>query len=619
MNTVHIIARPRWLRNWLLAWLGMAQLRAPLMQGFALAVLSVVVVAQSFVCAQASAAPRRVALLFAQPDGGPDREKLKWPVRDAETLGGALTALGGVLPEDRILVAPASRDALIATLRLADLIARTERARGQPIELVIYYSGHASSAGLHLGREVLPFPELRQQILSIDAALTLTILDACASGGILRDKGGRSAPGFLGAEPALTGRVFLSSASEDELAQESDRLESSWFTHDLVAAMVGAADYDDDRVVTLTEAYRYAQAATLARSRERRGSQTPSWELALTGSGDLPLTRLASARARLVLEPGLAGRVTLLDTRGRVAHELEKPMGGRMELAIPPGEWRLQLVSRRPRPTLRETSFVLGAGGTHIARHEDLTLRDIDEARARGGPTTAFRLALVPGLALGGGDHPVVHGASLALLADAVVEVRGLQTALFANLAELAVGAQLGGLNQADAMTGAQIGLVNIASELRGTQLGLVNIARKVTGAQLGLFSWVDDGIHHLELGVDTVYKLSVGWRIGNPYLHTALTLDALGWDVDTCRITFAVGTRIPAGPLTVDIDLGPALGARRCRPETLGTTATFDIRTFLGWQLTASLGLYLSGRVALSDEAPGVEPSASLGLRLFR
>lgn len=584
------------------------------------ALVSLMSIAWAFgAAAPAAAAPRRVALLFAHPDGGPGREPLKWVVRDAETLGEALVTLGGVAPEDRILVAPASRGAMLATLRLADLIAKTERARGRPIELIVYYSGHASAAGLHLGPELLPFAELRSQILSVDAALTLTIVDACASGGILRDKGGSSAPGFLRAEPALTGRIFLSSASEDELAQESDRLQSSWFTHDLVAAMVGAADYDDDRVVTLSEAYRYAQSATQARSREHRGSQTPSWELDLSGVGDLPLTRLAMTRATLVLESRLAGRVTLIDPRGRVVHELEKPMGGTTTLAIAPGSWRLQLVTFRPRPTLREGAFELGVGGTHTARLDDLTLRDIDEVRPRGGPTTAFRLALFPGLGLGGGEHPVVHGASLALFADSLVEVRGLQTALFANLAELAVGAQLGGLNQADAMTGAQLGLVNIAGELRGTQLGLINVARRATGAQLGLFSWVDDGIHHLELGVDTVHKLAIGWRIGNPHFHTAVTLGALGWEEDTCRLTFAMGTRLPAGPLTIDLDLGPTLGARRCRPETLGGTATFDVRAFVGWQASELFGLYLSGRVAFSDEAPEVEPSASAGVRFFR
>lgn len=613
MNTVHIAGGPPCRALW--GWPGST--RSSLCRFALLLVWSLACLVA--LASPAVAAPRRVALLFAQPDGGAGREMLKWPTRDAETLGETLTALGGVLPDDRILIAPASKASVLATLKLADLIARTERARGQAIELIVYYSGHASAAGLHLGREVLPFAELRRQILSVDAALTLTILDACASGGILRDKGGSSAPGFMSAEPGVTGRVFLTSASEDELAQESDRLEGSWFTHDLVAAMVGAADYDDDRVVTLTEAYRYAQASTQARSRERGSSQTPSWELNLSGVGDLPLTRMASARAKVVLEPAIAGRVTLLDERGRVVHELEKPMGGSTELALAPGAWRLQLVIRRPRPTLREGSFVLAPGGSHTARLADLALRDIDEARARGGPNTALRLALLPGLGLGGGEHPIVHGASLALLADSVVEVRGLQAAIFANLAELAVGAQLGGLNQAEAMTGAQVGIVNVAGELRGTQLGLINIARQVTGAQLGFFSWVDDGIHHIEVGVDTVHKLAIGWRIGNPHFHTAVTLGALGWEEDTCRLTFAVGTRIPAGPLTVDIDLGPTFEARRCRPETLGATATFDLRAFLGWQLSEAFGLYLSGKVALSDEAPEVEPSASMGLRLFR
>lgn len=563
-------------------------------------------------------ATRRVALLFAQNDGGPEREPLKWAARDAEALGDLLTTLGGVAREDRILVAPASKDALLATLRVADLIARTERARNNPIELIVYYSGHASQAGLHLGRETLPFAELRRQILAIDAALTLTVLDACASGGILRKKGGSTSEGFLTDTPTLTGRVFLTSASEDELAQESDRLESSWFTHDLIAALSGAADDDNDRLVTLTEAYRYAMARTQARSREHRSSQSPAWELALTGVGDLTLTRLATATSTLILSPSIAGRVTLLDPRGRIVHELEKPMGGSLTLALPPGTWRLQLVTRRPR-ALHEGTFTLSAGASHISKIEHLEVRDIDEARARGGPTTALRLGLFPPLVIGGGDDPIVHGASLSLFGDRVLEVRGLQTALFLNLADLAVGAQLGAVNHSDSLVGAQLGLVNIAGEVRGTQLGLINIARRVTGAQLGLFSWVDDGIHHLEVGASSDHALTVGWRIGNRYLHTAVTLDALAWTGDECRLTLAVGTRIPAGPLDLDIDLGPALIAPGCRPRDLGASATFDIRVHLGLPLTDWIAVFASGRLALSDKDPELSPAVSLGLRLFR
>jgi hypothetical protein len=558
-------------------------------------------------------------LLLSNNDGGPERPTLRWADSDAANLGAVLVSLGGLTPNDRLLVPNADRKTALATLATADLLARTARASGARVELIVYYSGHADASGLRMGRDTLPFAELRERILAIDTALTLTIIDACASGGILRPKGGTPTAGFLApsTSASIKGQVFLTSAAADELAQESDRLQASFFTHDLIAALRGAADFDDDRQVTLTEAYRYAHATTQARSREAAETpQNPSWDLALSGSGDLVLTRLdvtqgsgaANSLATLTLDPTLSGRLSLFDDRGRLALELDKPAGEHRTLTIPAGAWRLQMTRARRR---YEATFTIAAGGTHLSSFKHLDFREtIEETRLRGGPpTTRLRVSAIPTIGFDGpGSTAVVHGVSLALLGDAIAELRGAQLAPLFNVATY--------------MTGAQLGLVNVATDVTGVQLGLVNIASRVTGAQLGLFSWVDDGLHHLEVYTSTEHAVHIGYRIGNDYLHTALALGFAAHgetDMSACSLFFGVGTRVDFAPITLDFDLGPTFDAPKCQPSNLGQTASLGLRALIGYELTHGVGLFAGARVALTFDDTVVEPGALFGLRLFR
>src|SRR4029453_1016686 len=104
----------------------------------------------------------------------------------------------------------------------------------------VYFSGHADEQGLMLGRELMPYRDLRAAVSAIGADVGITILDACASGAI------------------------TPSSSEDEAAQESERLRGSFFTHALLSGLRGAADVSDDGKVTLNEAYQFAFQETLA-------------------------------------------------------------------------------------------------------------------------------------------------------------------------------------------------------------------------------------------------------------------------------------------------------------------------------------------------------------------
>ena len=101
----------------------------------------------------------------------------------------------------------------------------------------------------------------------------------------------------------MRGHAFLTSSSEDEAAQESDRIGASFFTHYLVSGLRGAADVTGEGKVSLNEAYQFAFHETLGRTSETQvGAQHPAYDIELSGTGDVVMTDLrqtsAGARAR---------------------------------------------------------------------------------------------------------------------------------------------------------------------------------------------------------------------------------------------------------------------------------------------------------------------------------
>ena len=82
--------------------------------------------------------------------------------------------------------------------------------------------------------------------------MRLAVLDSCASGALTRVKGGSfQAPFLVDDANKVKGYAILTSSSADEAAQESDRLQASFFTHSLVSGLRGAADTTGDSRVTL--------------------------------------------------------------------------------------------------------------------------------------------------------------------------------------------------------------------------------------------------------------------------------------------------------------------------------------------------------------------------------
>ncbi len=416
------------------------------------------------------------------------------------------------------------------------------REAGERSEMLVYYSGHSTEHGLVPGGDIFPYRSLRDRLEDIEAEVRVTILDSCASGALLRAKGGMLQPALrLDLANDITGEAFLTSSSADEASQESDRLGGSFFTPHLVTGLRGAADADGDRRVTLQEAYAFAFDATLARTEQTRlGPQHPSYEIDLTGHGALVLTDLTGTDARLSLDSALDGWLSIRDDDGHLVLEADKRAGTPLELALERAPYTLQL---RAGPEATWTARVSLADGPVHVDHDSLQAVEVmalhtargdlpeDPARTVTVPahltvlhrlsTTGTTPAAVRGFSLNllQGTHAsvsgvelgwvnVISGAQNGLEFGAVNVIggpaRGLQAAAVNIVTGPHAGAQAGLINvAAGGSTGGQIGIVNVlgghqrgfqlgavtnySDDLRGAQVSLVNVARRVRGFQLGL------------------------------------------------------------------------------------------------------------------------------------
>jgi hypothetical protein len=208
------------------------------------------------------------------------------------------------------------------------------------------------------------------------------------------------------------GVVFLTAASADEDAQESDELKGSFFTHYLVSGLLGAADANADGLVVLDEAYRYAYEHTLrASSRTVAGTQHPTFRYEFKGRGNVVLTDLRSAQRRSVLKfPSGRGYLAFHDDRhGGVVAEVHESDRVR-ELHLVPGRY---FIRGRGPAFLLEGPITLRSGERRLI--EDGALERIEYARLvrkGGGPdrTQGLEAGLRLRTALAGGAGPCLGG-----------------------------------------------------------------------------------------------------------------------------------------------------------------------------------------------------------------
>lgn len=249
------------------------------------------------------AAPIRVLVAAGNNAGLAEEPLLRYAAGDAKRIYDLFIALGSVRPSNARLLQNAGLVALVQELK--QLRAAAASRRPAETELFVYYSGHGDDQAVHADGERLALTRLQALIDAVPARLRVLVIDACRS--VPRGKGVVRAERFaISLDPlAQRGTVLLQSAAAGQLAQESEPLRGAVFTHYLSSGMRGAADRDDDRRVTLAEAYVYAYNRTIYHSAGGSGPlQHPTLALQLRGSGPVVLTHLDRARSRLVLPSG---------------------------------------------------------------------------------------------------------------------------------------------------------------------------------------------------------------------------------------------------------------------------------------------------------------------------
>jgi hypothetical protein len=334
---------------------------------------------------------RRFVLAAGANFGGADRPTLRYAVSDAERFVRVLTDLGGVDPSDAILLKEPTVRGLVQALdgltrRVSDA---GHHAGGGRTEVLVYYSGHADEKGLLLGDDRYSYQSLRDRLDEIPADVRIAVLDACASGAFTRLKGGKARKPFLVDESAsMRGHAFLTSSAETEAAQESDHIAASYFTYYLVSGLRGAADVTGEGKVTLNEAYQFAFNETLGKTAgSSGGAQHPSYDINLSGTGDVVVTDLRQTTAAFVFGEALDGRIFIRNTKQELVVELYKPEGRRVEIGLEPGEYEVRV--EKPATALLARATI-GEGQRLELTRDQFTQTTPEPTRQRGNGPPRF-------------------------------------------------------------------------------------------------------------------------------------------------------------------------------------------------------------------------------------
>jgi Caspase domain len=413
---------------------------------------------------------QRYTLIVGANFGGADRPVLKYGVSDAERFARVMVDLGGVSPEhNTILKQPKLRDLLdgldLLTRRVADA-ARLAGPGGARTEVIVYYSGHADEKGLLLGEDRYSYRSLRDRLDQIPADVRIAVLDACASGAFTRIKGGRARPPFLVDQSAsMRGHAFLTSSAANEVAQESDRIRASYFTHYLVSGLRGAADLSGDGRITLNEAYQFAFGETLGRTVDSKGGvQHPSYDINMSGTGDVVMTDVRQLSATLVLDQEVEGRFFVHNAARELIVEVYKPYGRTVALGVEPGAYEVR-VEREKTALLAKVS--VADGGRLTVDRKQFNPTTVEATRSRG-PADALpyavagrnRLEVRLGMWSTGATNTVSSGISIGNVFGGIQYTRYLEENLAITFAIEGVGQS----GQVASSQGAFSGLSSIAT-----------------------------------------------------------------------------------------------------------------------------------------------------------
>ncbi|UCE41169.1 MAG: caspase family protein [Candidatus Aminicenantes bacterium] len=286
---------------------------------------------------------RRFAFLVGANHGGEDRVTLRYAIDDAKEVQKVLEEMGGILPDDSCFLANPSREVFFKEIKTLAEDVKQAKKNFRRVEVIFYYSGHSDEENLFLGRERVSYLEFKDLITSLGADVRIGILDSCASGALTLPKGVIKKPPFLmDTAYDMKGYAFITSSSATEAAQESSRLKRSFFTHNLISGMRGAADRNQDGRITLNEAYQFAFDGTLNQTEKTMaGPQHPSYHIEMSGTGDVVITEIWKSTAVLVLKKDVAGKIYIHNKDNVLVVELNKMAGQEISIGLDSGPYRI--------------------------------------------------------------------------------------------------------------------------------------------------------------------------------------------------------------------------------------------------------------------------------------
>lgn len=496
----------------------------------------------------------RYAIYIGSNKGGKGREQLLYAGSDAQNFKKAMSEIGGVTEDNSYVLIDPSKEAIDETLNNISRKITTSQSHAKRSEFIFYYSGHSDENSLLLGDIPYDYSSLKAAITEVPSDIHVVILDSCYSGNFIRTKGGQKRKPFLIDDSSVvTGHAYLSSSSTNEYSQESDEIESSYFTNAMITGLRGAADASGDNKVTLNELYSYAFNDTLSKTESSKaGPQHPNYNITLVGSGDLVLSDISNGEAMLSLSKEAKGKFIIRDANGKLISEINKIEGQPIFMALPAAQYSaviiddystkqgyfnlekdsIYVLDQNSLSTIkRKTNRLRGGESSDSEDDEILPIDDLaEETERRGsrrrhdiedgvdltkpedenGPTfvsvetifdkpfdpdsmNIFHLSAVPGVTLVGfGRESSLF--SIGLLGAYDKDVYAIQHSSIMNIASNNMnGLQLSGLfNIAGQVNGAQVtGLFNTSGNVNGAQIsGLFNTAKNVNGVQVsGLFN----------------------------------------------------------------------------------------------------------------------------------
>lgn len=500
----------------------------------------------------------RYVIAISANNGGKGRPVLRYAESDANAFAAVLREMGGVNPKNIILVREPSVNKLNKHLDEMDKTLALAKGKSSREEVLVYYSGHADEKGLHLGNETFSWQEFRKRVDGLSADVKIAVIDACGSGAITRAKGGVAVPAFMVDQSSdMKGYAFITSSTQDEASQESDKLKGSFFTHSLVSGLRGAGDLSGDGKVTLSEAYQFAFNETLQKTETTMGgAQHPSRDMNLTGTGDVVMTDLRSTSAAMNLGENIDGRIFIRDDKGELVAELNKKAGRPMSLGLPAGNYSVRLEKKAE---LKEAKVALADGKRREVSPNDFKTvttestvyrgmeigsvpenSSMDSLDRNGRFRTTFnavdiekepRKGLMLGVFLSKSDD-IMLGTQVSLIGNiAKKEMHGMQASSVFNYADnnfeglqlsssfngtrRLEGVQVGSVNYVHSASenAVQVGAINLAVDTIGkTQVGAINLVG-YTSVQVGAINIAKDA--HVEVGAINITKNVDDTQIG--------------------------------------------------------------------------------------------------------